>query len=195
MRGPLVSIVMTAYDSHRTLGAAILSVVNQTYQDWELIVVDDGSQTDLRAEVEQFADRRIAYERSSRNQGVACALNAGLALASGRYVARMDSDDYMAEWRIAEQLRFLMLEGLALCGTDARKFGAETEAIRNPRNGRHILDSFLTGNPFVHPTVMFDRARLGSALAYDGSFRCEEDYELWARLITPDNCANMEGEA
>jgi len=183
--------VMPSYNCERTVAAAVLGLVNQLYRDWELIVVDDGSQTDIEPEIAQFDDSRIRLLRLAENGGVGRALNVALTESRGRYIARMDADDYMEEWRLGEQLRFLMLEGLSLCGTAAQKFGAETGTINSPIHGGSIVDSFFTGNPFVHPTMMFDRARLGGKLMYDDGFRCEEDYELFARLITPDNCANM----
>lgn len=186
---------MPAFNSSRTIGAAILGIVNQSYRDWELVIVDDGSDDDLAPEIEMFADSRIHLHRMASNSGVGAALNQGLGLCKGRFIARMDSDDWMEEWRIAEQLRFILIEGLTVCGTDAMKFGLEVGSIRNPRKGRQIIDTFLTNNPFVHPTVMFDRQKLGSELRYNEDFRCEEDYELWSRVLTPDNCGNMEGES
>ncbi len=191
MQGPLISIIMPAYNCEKTIAASLLSVVNQIYSNWELIIIDDGSTEDLSKEIELFKDPRIQVVRPSRNGGVANALNLGLDLAVGRYIARMDADDYMEEWRLGEQLRFLLLEGLDFCGTAAEKFGDEWGLISNCRYGSEIINTLLVGNPFVHPTVMFDRARLGANLRYDGLFRCEEDYELWARLATAENCGNF----
>lgn len=191
MHGPLISIIMPAFNASRTLGAAILGVVNQHYKNWELLVIDDGSTEDLKPEVDQFADTRIRYLRLESNAGLATALNTGLREARGRYVARMDSDDVMEDWRLGEQIRFLLIEGLALCGTAARKFGVEGGTIIGPATGQDVIDSFFAGNPFVHPTMMFDRQQLGSDLRYDPDFRCEEDYELWSRLVTRSNCGNM----
>lgn len=191
MHGPLISIIMPAYNSGKTISAALLGIVNQTYSDWELIIVDDGSTEDIHKEIELFKDARIRILRLSENSGVANALNLALDHATGRYIARMDADDYMEDWRLAEQLRFLLMEGVAFCGTAAEKFGDEAGLIMNCRYGREIIDTLLVGNPFVHPTMMFDRARLGADLRYDGLFRCEEDYELWARLATAENCGNL----
>lgn len=192
MHGPLVSVVMAAYNASTTIAGALLGIVNQRYTSWELIVVDDGSTDDLEREVRQFEDQRIRLIRLARNGGLANALNIGIANARGRYVARMDADDYAEEWRLGDQLRFLMMNGLAVCGTGAEKFGTEAGEIRNPRSGTEIMNTFLMGNPFVHPTVMFDRSRCGNALQYDTSFVCEEDYELWSRLITATNCGNLD---
>jgi glycosyltransferase involved in cell wall biosynthesis len=192
MQGPLVSIVMPAFNASATISGAVLGVVNQRYGNWELLIIDDGSTDDMEHEVKQFNDRRIRYLRLSRNGGLAAALNIGIMQAQGRYIARMDADDYMEEWRLGDQVRQIMLHNLAVCGTGAEKFGDETGRITNPVLGTQIIDSFLTGNPFVHPTVMFDRERVGRELRYDSGFRCEEDYELWARLLTRHNCGNLD---
>jgi glycosyltransferase involved in cell wall biosynthesis len=191
MHGPLISIIIPAYNAGRTLGAAILGVVNQRYENWELLVVDDGSTEDLSPEIEQFGDRRIRHIRLPQNSGLAAALNTGLDEARGRYIARMDADDVMEPWRLDEQLQFLMIEGLSFCGTAARKFGVESGVITLPATGDEIVDSFFTGNPFVHPTILFDRQKVGSELRYDTAFRCEEDYELWSRIVTRSNCGNL----
>lgn len=191
MSGQLISIIMPAYNCRKTISAAILGVTNQRYKDWELIIVDDGSTEDISQEINFFDDSRINVVRSPHNHGVARALNTALDCTKGRYIARMDADDYMEEWRLGEQLRFLMVEGLSFCGTAAEKFGDETGLITNCRYGREIIDTLLVGNPFLHPTMMFDRSRLGGDLRYDALFRCEEDYDLWARLATTENCGNL----
>jgi glycosyltransferase involved in cell wall biosynthesis len=192
MQGPLVSIVMPAYKARDTIAGAVIGIVNQRYHNWELLIVDDGSPEDMEQEIKVFEDKRIRYIRLKENKGLANALNVGIDSSSGRFIARMDSDDYMEDWRIGDQVRFMMLEGLAICGTGAEKFGAEHGGIRNPGRGADIMNAFLMGNPFVHPTIMFDRQRLGGDLRYNPDFRCEEDYELWSRLITANNCANID---
>lgn len=192
MNGPLISIVMPAYNSVATIAGAVLGIVNQRYTNWELLIVDDGSSQDHEPQIKQFDDSRIRLIRLSRNQGIQNALNVGLSSARGRYIARMDADDYMEEWRLSDQIRFMMLNDLAICGTGADKFGLEGGDIRNPKTGTDIVNTFLTGNPFVHPTVMFDRQKIGAQLYYDAEFRCEEDYELWARTVDHANCGNLD---
>ena len=192
MKGPLISIVMPAYNAVTTLPGAVLGVVNQRYWNWELIIVDDGSSDNPEPAIKQFDDKRIRLIRLARNRGLASALNVGIASAEGRYIARMDADDYMEDWRLGDQMRHMMLHGLAICGTGAEKFGLETGSIRSPKWGPDIVNSFLMGNPFVHPTMMLDREKLDGQLRYDQEFRCEEDYELWARVVTAGNCANLD---
>jgi glycosyltransferase involved in cell wall biosynthesis len=191
MLGPLISIIMPAYRASDTIDAALLSVVLQSYSHWELLVIDDGSPDAVAPKADAFADKRIRCIRLEQNKGLPNALNVGFQHARGQYVARMDCDDVMEEHRLKEQLLFMMREGLAVCGTGAEKFGIEEGRIVNPEKGRDIINAFLGGNPFVHPTVMFDRQKLPSGLFYDVSFRCEEDYELWSRILNEFNCGNL----
>lgn len=194
MRSALVTIVLPAYEASGIIAPALRSIMDQTLPDWELIVVDDGS-TDgeaLARVVSGFADDRMRVLRLPVNRGLAAALNAGLNAAKSRFVARMDADDVMKPMRLSEQMDFMQRAGLSLSGTAAIMQGAETGIIRNPRDGADIRNTFLCGNPFVHPTVMFDREKLRGPLAYDERFVCEEDYELWARLIMREPCGNLD---
>jgi glycosyltransferase involved in cell wall biosynthesis len=192
MKGPLISIIMAAWNAKATIGAAVLSVVNQQYWNWELIIVDDGSSDDLETELKMFEDDRIRYFRLIKNRGLAGALNVGLGHAKGRFVARMDADDYMEDFRLADQYKYMLLDGIAILGTGAEKFGAETGLMISPLKGPDIVNSLLVSNPFIHPTVMWDRAALPRDPRYNDEFRCEEDYELWSRIVERGNCANID---
>ena len=188
---PLLSVIMASDRGGGALDAAITSLVGQEYGNWELILVDDGSPAGFEAQVSAFRDERIRLIRIDQNSGLACALNLALEKASGRFVARMDADDVMEPSRLGQQLLFMLTEGLALCGTAATKFGSEHGTIYGPVGGQNIVDSLLVGNPFVHPSMMFDREKCGEELRYRPDFRCEEDYELWSRLVTAKNCGNL----
>ena len=192
MEKPLVSVVMPAYKSGDTIASAVLSVVTQRLENWELLIIDDGSPESMEDELAFFGDRRIRYIRLPENRGLAHALNFGISEARARFIARMDADDVMEEWRLSDQVKYMITQHIAVCGTGAEKFGLETGGIRNASKGPEIVNSFLAGNPFVHPTMMFDRAQLGDQLRYNESFRCEEDYELWSRIVTATNCENID---
>ena len=191
MHGPLISVVMPTYNSRKTVGIAIFSVINQRYKDFELIIVDDGSSDGVEAEVRLFSDKRIRFCPLETNCGISAALNVGIKEAKGRFVARMDSDDYMEDFRLVDQIKYMMSENLAIVGSAADKFGVDTGLMHPPESGQDIINSILVCNPFIHPTVMFDLEQLGSALFYNENFACEEDYELWSRIITPENCRNI----
>jgi len=192
---PLVSVVMPARNAAGTIARAVASVRAQTLEEWELIVVDDGS-TDRTAEVVEAAaggDARVRVMRRGR-EGIVGALSAGIAAASGEFLARMDADDEMYPERLDAQAAFLRREenadvGLVGCGVE---FGGDREA--NAGYALHVdwinglvtpeeiaLNRFVE-SPLAHPSVMFRRAcveRWGGYRA--GDF--PEDYELWLRWM------------
>ena len=105
----LVSIIMPAYNSERYIEEAIKSVICQTYKEWELFVIDDGSTDSTAALVEAVAlkDSRVKLVRLKFNQGVAAARNKGLELAKGRYIAFLDSDDLWLPQKLEKQIAFM----------------------------------------------------------------------------------------
>lgn len=193
---PLVSAVIATWNYERYIEECVSSLLRQTLEDFELIVVDDGS-TDATAEiVARFQDPRIRYEPRS-HQGVASAVNHGLDLARGRYVARMDADDVAHPERFARQVAFLEahedvgIVGSNYMGIDAN--GRGNGAWSNyEENDLQIRWSLIFSNPFAQPTVMLRRAVLEKhGLRYDETFRAAIDQELWTRLLAVTKAANL----
>ncbi|MEM0449344.1 MAG: glycosyltransferase [Methanomassiliicoccales archaeon] len=108
---PLVSVIIPAYDRPKLLEKAIASVLAQTYQRWELLIVEDGSPVDLTSTVRMFSDPRIQHLRQKENQGVAAARNRGANVAKGEYIAFLDSDDEWKPQKLARQLSYLRAKG------------------------------------------------------------------------------------
>ena len=104
---PLVSVIMPAYNSRNTLADSIQSVVDQTFSDWELLIIDDCSKESMEDIADSFQDSRIRYVRLLSNRGVAKARNAGIAEARGRYIAFLDSDDLWLPKKLERQLDFM----------------------------------------------------------------------------------------
>jgi len=92
-KNPTVSVIIPTYNRAHTIGRAIKSVLNQTYQDFEIIVVDDGSTDNTEEVVKSFRDKRIRYIQHKKNKGAAAARNTGIKSAKGKYIAFQDSDD------------------------------------------------------------------------------------------------------
>lgn len=107
MTVPLVSVVLPVYNAEKYVGQAIQSIVAQSFQEWELIVVDDGSTDKSLAIVQSFSDPRIRVLAHGQNLGYPVAMNTGIECAKGKYVARMDSDDVSHPERLARQVAFL----------------------------------------------------------------------------------------
>ena len=189
---PLVSVVLPARNAAATIARAVASLQGQTFRDWELVALDDGSKDATRFILIEMAqiDPRIRVLRTKA--GIAGALNAGLAAATGEFVARMDADDESAPDRLEKQVAFLQAHPeLGVVGSRV-EFGGDR--AKSEGYALHVdwVNSLLTPeeihlnrfveSPFAHPSVMFRRALVHEHGAYrDGDF--PEDYELWLRWM------------
>jgi glycosyltransferase involved in cell wall biosynthesis len=188
MEKVLVSVIMSVYNpDERQLLKAVNSIIEQSFTDWELLIHDDGSDSeyiDLIAELSQL-DSRISCYRSEDNQGLAKGLNRCINLAKGRYIARMDCDDISLKERLKAQVEFLD-KNPSYCwvGTSAYLLsGSNYWGVRRPNEVPGTKD-FLRYSPYIHPTVMFRKEALTDNKGYNTSrltSRCE-DYELFSRL-------------
>lgn len=176
---PLVTVVMSAYNASGTISLALRSILTQTYDNWELIVVDDGS-TDRTAEnVLQVNDSRIRFiQEPSGNMGLASRLNQCVRLARGQYVARMDADDVAYPQRFERQVQFLEdHRDIDLLGTGAVIFKGEGEIIGcYPTACSHeaICRRPWWGFPLAHPTWMGRRTWFLAHPYSDEDTRCED---------------------
>jgi glycosyltransferase involved in cell wall biosynthesis len=186
---------MPVHNAEPYLGAALDSILGQSWTDLEFVVVDDGSTDGSRATLERYAgqDPRLRLLASDRNEGIVRALNRGLAACSGEYIARMDGDDIALPDRLARQVAYLRAHpeasvvGGALSYIDAA--GRELGVIRRSDLGR----SLLAVNPLFHPTVMLRRTHLqDQGLGYEERFRYAEDYYLWLLLSTRGQLAALD---
>ncbi|MEK7174245.1 MAG: glycosyltransferase [Patescibacteria group bacterium] len=200
MPNPKVSILLPVYNGARFIADAIKSVLAQTFRDWELIVLDDGStdETEAVAKKAALADRRIRYKPNGTNLGIQKTLNRGLELACGEYVARIDDDDEWADpEKLAAQVSFLDVHGdYALVGTGAvvvDEDGRELFRYLFPERDAAIRKRILFKNCFIHSSVLFRRAAVMALGGYgEGeTTRHVEDYDLWLRLGRTAKFANL----
>jgi hypothetical protein len=193
-RAPRVSVVMPLFNAAPYVEKAVRSVLEQTYRDFELIIVDDGS-TDGSAEtVRAITDPHIRLITKA-NEGIASALNAGVAAARGEFIARMDADDVAMPERLARQVAYMDAHSeLGLLGTWAEIVdadGTRVSAFEHPVTHERIQHDLLFDTPFAHPTMLIRRALLGSVGGYDGDPAIFEDHDLWRRMITRTRGANL----
>ncbi|HCR4946745.1 TPA: glycosyltransferase, partial [Enterococcus faecium] len=185
---PLVSVIMGAYNSEKTIGRAIDSIIKQTYLHWEMIICDDGS-TDgtvkiIRKYVEK--DKRIKLVQNKKNSGLAYSLNHCLKYSSGKYVARMDADDISLPERFAYQVGFFEKNPeYDVVGCNRIVFDENGDSgIRKSKEIPTINDMYK-GSPFAHPTIMMKR----SVYTILGGYRVNkdttrsEDLEMWFRFF------------
>ncbi|WP_157971731.1 glycosyltransferase family 2 protein [Halorussus litoreus] len=193
---PDVSVLISVYNEEPYVEEAIESILTQTYDDFELVVIDDGSTDGTRARLRNVDDPRMKYVENDRNVGFVRTLNQGLDMCSGKYVARMDADDVARRDRIEKQVRFLESHPeVGIVGSYWENFADETEStqlVTVPETDAEIRWNVLLHCPFGHPTVLLRRRVLEDKdLRYSPHYSEIEDYELWPRVLKHTQGANI----
>lgn len=191
---PLVSVLLPFRDPGRFLPAALECVLRQTMRDLEVIAVDDGSRDGSAEWVERVGDPRVLLVRSG-GRGLVGALNLGMEIARGTYLARMDADDLCAPDRIGRQVAFLERSpSHVLVGTRFAAIDAEDRILYElpvPCGDAEIRAGLLAGNRFQHGSVVMCADALRAAGGYRAAMRLVEDYDLWTRLAERGRLANL----
>jgi glycosyltransferase involved in cell wall biosynthesis len=198
-RAPHVSVVMPVYNCAEFLPAAVESVLGQSYGDFELIAVDDGSTDGSLGILRGYEGRDSRVRILSRaNTGIVRALNDGLAIARGELIARMDGDDISLPGRLERQVWFMEQNpDCVAAGTDAEWIDTEGlpfQRIKNPRGHEEIVAALLEGNggAMVHPTCIFRREAIEKVGGYSRELsRWGEDLDLFLRLSEIGRLANQ----
>ena len=191
---PLVSVIMPAYNAANYIEGAIDSVISQSFSNWELIIINDGS-TDATADViaEKIKkDNRIKCI-NQQNKRQSKARNFGISCALGTYIAFLDADDSILPDRFAKQVAFLESNNeVILCGSWFKIMNSDT-VIKLPEKHEDIKLALLLGNCFASSSVMVRKRILDElSLIFDSSKEPAEDYDLWARLIFKGKLHNLQ---
>lgn len=191
---PKISVILPVYNASLFLKKAIDSIINQTYTDWELIIVNDGSTDNSEDIIVNYSDNRIKYSRNETNSGLITTLNKAITLCSGKYIARMDADDISLPSRFESQLSFLERNTeYAMCGTFARIIDQEdkiTGKIVHVTDNDYLKVNMLFSVPFVHPSIMIRKDILETEL-FDKEYLHAEDFDLWTRIARKHKVANI----
>ena len=196
---PCISVVMSVYNGRPYLTKAVQSILGQTYEDFEFIIINDGSTDGSQRVLGQFAERddriRLFYQE---NRGLTASLNRGLKLAHGKFVARMDDDDISRPTRLEKQVRFLEDNpGVGVLGGGARVIDEAGEAIGHwipPKKYGRITWRLLFNACFTHPSVMMRRSLVQDLGGYADWARCSQDHELWTRAALKTRLAALPDE-
>jgi len=184
--GPTVTVLMAVHNGELHLPESLASLLSQTYGDWELVLVDDGSTDSTFSIMERCRDARIRVFRNPENIGLVRSLNRGLAEARGRYIARQDADDVSEPPRLEQQVVFLEAHPqVALVASDYLRTDDEGGVIGErhvPRDATSIRWRLLFLNAFAHSSVMFRRDVVEMLGGYNEGFPFAEDYDLWSRI-------------
>jgi glycosyltransferase involved in cell wall biosynthesis len=196
---PRVSVIMPVYNSEKYLCEAVESILAQTLRDLEIIAIDDGSTDSSLSILKRYhqQDKRTVILTHSKNQGIVSALNRGLKMGRGKYIARMDADDISLPERLEKQVEFLESHPqVGILGTDALFMdtqGREIARMVKARDDLSIRWMSLFSTPFFHPTVMIRRSVLIEYnLNYLPGVQSAEDYDLWLRLLEHTQGANLD---
>lgn len=196
MAEPMVSVLMPNHNGGRFLGKAIDSVLNQTFRDFELIVVEDGSTDDSAAILGGFSDPRLRVITLPQNEHICYALNTGLQQARGTYIARLDSDDCWMPDKLEKQVGYMRSH--PECGasftwvevvdeqerTLSREESPFVDLFHGENRSREqwLHDFFFHGSCLCHPTAVFPRAVAEEMGGYRVSLVQLQDYDLWIRI-------------
>lgn len=193
-RSPRVTVLMPVYNGEEHLREAIESILAQTFEDFEFLIVNDGS-TDRSAEViGAYRDPRIRLVHNEANSGLIATLNRGLELAAGEFICRMDQDDISLPERIARQTAFMESHPeIGACGAWFRKFGTgRGKVVRWQTDPAGIRCGLLFDSMLGHPTVMLRQESLAKYdLYYDPAYKNAEDYALWTKVAEHCDLANL----
>jgi len=194
MSNPQLSVVMSAYNSRSYLKAAIDSVLAQTFKDFELIVINDGSSDDTQTIIDSYKDPRIVKIKH-KNKGLVASLNIGLAKARGEFIARHDADDLSSPQRFEKQLvLFNSNPRLVLVGTCVKEIDSAGKVIgrrQYPLADADIRLALFHYSPFAHGSTMARRRALEEAGGYRQVYYPVEDYDLWRRLAQKGQLQNI----
>ncbi|WP_169303111.1 glycosyltransferase family 2 protein [Thalassotalea mangrovi] len=195
-QSPLISVIMPVYNAQAYVKEAVFSILEQSFTDFEVIIVDDGS-TDasgrILADIARQDSRIHLYSRT--NHGLISSLNFALDKARGQYLARMDADDVSTPQRLQQQLQFLQQHpDIAVLGTGYVYIDQHGHRLGKRHTCMYhddIVASFFFGNPIAHPSVMVNRRLLRQPLNYEADYIGAEDFQLWLRLSQQVRFANL----
>jgi len=197
---PVVSVVMPVYNGEKYLAEAIESILNQTYVDFEFIILNDGSTDRTEEIILSHDDPRIIYVRNKENLQIVKTLNKGIALAKGKYIARMDADDISLPERFEKQVAFLESGVAKVVFSTVELMDEQSNSRGTWSDDKTCTDLYMISkvlpkrNCLAHPTLMMD-ASLLKHYRYNSHAVHAEDYNLWLRLVSDGiNCAKIKQE-
>lgn len=194
MTPPAVSVLMSVHNGEPWVGAAVESVLGQTFGDFEFIVVDDGSTDGTGAILDACRDPRVRIVHQAR-VGLTPSLNRAIRLTQAPLLARMDADDVSLPERFARQVAFLDAHpDVGLLGAGCHEIAPSGEVlriVRPPADDAGIRRALIRENPFIHSSIVMRREAIERAGLYDEGLPVAQDYDLWLRMSRVTRMANL----
>ncbi|MBJ2126446.1 glycosyltransferase [Flavobacterium sp. IB48] len=195
---PLVTVVLPCYNAELYVEEAVRSIINQTYSNLEILLLDDCSTDGTSSILSMLAeeDKRVRIIRNEENLKLIKTLNKGIDEAKGSFIARMDADDISLPERIEKQIDYMISHPeVDLCGTNYSIIDGEGNEIQRkviiPLNSEEIARALLFTCPIGHPTVLFRKEKIQNLGKYDEKMINIEDYELWLRISLNGQIVNL----
>ena len=193
---PKISVIMSAYNCEDSIEKAILSIINQTYQDWELLIVDDASTDNTNLILKDFSKKnnKIKFYKNLSKEGLAYNLNRLIKVSNGTFIARMDADDISMPKRLEKQIKFLEKnKEIEVLGTAAKIiFQGKSKTTYPIMNHQDILKKIILKTPFIHPTVLMRKTFLIKNNLYRTKIGEVEDLDLWLRSCNESIFHNLQ---
>ncbi len=190
---PFISVILPVYNAEKYLQKAINSILNQTYKNYELIIINDGSTDNSRKIIEGYSDKRIKIINKD-NSGLIDSLNIAISLASGDWIARMDADDISYSNRLETQIRYFH-EDVAVIGSQANIIDQNDNILTKTKfciNNDNIILQLIKKRPcIIHPSTIINKSKLIKIGGYDPKMKVAEDYDLWLRISKIGKLVNV----
>lgn len=190
---PMVTVLMPVYNGEKYLRKAVNSILNQTFTDFEFLIVDDCSSDNSIKIIKDYSDPRIILLRNDENFGIAETANRGMKLAKGKYIIRIDCDDISLPQRIQMQVSFMERNPkVVICGSSIQCIGEHAAVWKMPKLDCEIRPHLLFGTAILQPTIIMRRdVIIKEKLFYDSRFIVASDYDLWSRIPKKYKLANL----
>ena len=190
---PIITVLIPTYNCEQYIQEAVQSILDQTYTNFECIIIDDCSTDGTVDIIKTFNDPRINLIIKPKNSGYTNSLNYGLTIAKGKYIARMDGDDISLPNRFEKQIEVLEQDkDIIVCGSIFRIIDSET-IITAPEKHEDIKLALLKDSCIGHPTAMIRKSVLDKhQIFYDTNFEPAEDYDLWVKLSKLGKLHNLQ---
>ncbi len=189
INNPKVSIIIITFNRENYIHEAIDSILEQTFTDWEAIIIDDASEDNTEKIVKKYIDNNpnIKYHKNEKNLGIARSRNKGIELARGEYIAPLDSDDiWLDKNKLQKQVEFLDINHYyALLGGGIMHIDDQSKPIKKvlfPIYNSVIRNIILQYNPFAQSTLLFRKKIAIELGGYSTDYKVCDDYELWLRM-------------
>jgi len=191
---PVVSVVMSCYNSEKYVGDAIDSIVQQSYSNLEFLIVDDGSSDETLNIIQSYDDKRIKVI-TRENRGLIYSRNQAIESSTGSYIAIMDADDISRSDRLAKQVEFMEKNlHISACGGAISQFNetGSIKTVQKPTEHSDLVYYSLHRTPISHPAAMIRKSILDEHnLSYNRHYPCSMDCKLWFDILQVGQLANL----